>query len=144
MVNLLQERELPKPKLQGKSISKSVHQTEKIERLHWLAKHISKWKIHSLSKLSERILISKEETIATTQPLNGNREYQTEQRDSTRSNINVSQRERETKQVIYMLILIMVLFFTCWAPLLIFNVLAAFGHLGPGNTAGNEQWSRPL
>ena len=82
-------------------------------------------------------LISKEETIAT-QPLNGSREDQSEQRDSNRTNINVSQRERETKQVIYMLILIMLLFFTCWAPLLIFNVLAAYGHLGPGNTAGTD------
>ena len=33
-----------------------------------------------------------------------------------------------------MLILIMLLFFTCWAPILIFNVLGAFDLLGEGNT----------
>ena len=36
-------------------------------------------------------------------------------------------------QVIYMLILIMVLFFLCWAPILTFNLLAAFELLGPDN-----------
>ena len=46
----------------------------------------------------------------------------------------ISQRERETRQVIHMLILIMLLFFTCWAPILIFNVLGAFDLLGEGNT----------
>ena len=45
-------------------------------------------------------------------------------------------REKETKQVIYMLILIMSLFFLCWAPILIFNVLAAFDILGEGNYGG--------
>ena len=45
-------------------------------------------------------------------------------------------REKETKQVIYMLILIMFLFFLCWAPILIFNVLAAFDILGEGNFGG--------
>ena len=49
-------------------------------------------------------------------------------------NVKVTQREKETKQVIYMLILIMLLFFTCWAPILIFNVLASFDMLGEGNT----------
>ena len=47
---------------------------------------------------------------------------------------NISQREQETRQVINMLILIMLLFFTCWAPILIFNVLGAFDLLGEGNT----------
>ena len=32
-----------------------------------------------------------------------------------------------------MLILIMLVFFICWAPILIFNLLAAFGLLGPDN-----------
>ena len=47
-------------------------------------------------------------------------------------------------QVIYMLILIMLLFFICWAPILIFNMLAAFGMLGyeefhdNGNKRGYE------
>ena len=35
-----------------------------------------------------------------------------------------------------MLILIMSLFFLCWAPILIFNVLAAFDILGEGNYGG--------
>ena len=47
-------------------------------------------------------------------------------------------------QVINMLILIMLLFFICWAPILIFNMLAAFGMLGyeefheNGNKRGYE------
>ena len=40
------------------------------------------------------------------------------------------------KQVIYMLILIMFLFLLCWAPILVFNLLAAFDVLGEGNYGG--------
>ena len=36
-------------------------------------------------------------------------------------------------QIINMLILIMLVFFICWAPILIFNLLAAFSLLGPDN-----------
>ena len=37
-----------------------------------------------------------------------------------------------------MLIIIMLLFFTCWGPILIFNVLASFNLLGDGNTGTAE------
>lgn len=58
----------------------------------------------------------------------------TQKRSSSSIDTKISQREQETRQVIYMLILIMLLFFTCWAPILIFNVLGAFDLLGEGNT----------
>ena len=48
----------------------------------------------------------------------------------------VVSREKEMKQVIYMLILIMFLFLLCWAPILVFNLLAAFDVLGEGNYGG--------
>ena len=53
-------------------------------------------------------------------------------------------REKETKQVIYMLILIMFLFFLCWAPILIFNVLAAFDILGEGNYGGTASSTKHI
>lgn len=53
-------------------------------------------------------------------------------------------REKETRQVIYMLILIMFLFFLCWAPILVFNVLAAFDILGEGNYGGTASSTKHI
>ena len=67
-------------------------------------------------------------------PTNNKQEEKEVSEKTERIDVKISQRERETRQVIYMLILIMLLFFTCWSPILIFNVLGAFDLLGEGNT----------